>query len=39
MKEYRITDEATNEVIIIKAETLMEALQKATNYFAEKEKK
>ena len=39
MKEWKITDEATNEVITVKADTLMEALQKATNYWAEKEKK
>ena len=38
MKEFKITDERTNEVITVEAETLMEALEKATAYFAEKEK-
>ena len=38
MKEYRITDERTNEVIIVKAENLMDALTEATRIFAEKEK-
>lgn len=38
MKEFKITDERTNEVITVEAETLMEALEKATAYFTEKEK-
>lgn len=38
MKEFKITDERTNEVFTVEAETLMKALEIATAYFAEKEK-
>ena len=39
MNEYRIIDERTNEVLIVKAENLMDALTEATRIFAEKEKR
>lgn len=38
MNEYRIIDERTNEILIVKAENLMDALTEATRIFAEKEK-